>query len=212
MFRKGKGETFGHKYCILNGCPPPLQNWVMVAHIWVESKYRVLCVTTGNELPAHRDHAHVYFGLRLPPYLLSISLQLWCFRPPEPPLNSLHFYLLFLTLLSLTKLHFTFYFGSGLRQVQASNPFDTIIWFQNKHPAVILLCSAASAVAKQTLHLLCCPLLSALSPSLTHSWISVVRGFNIPPNSHTLVSVLSPWQNMETGWTRSTTHSRVMTA
>ena len=92
------------------------QNWVTVAHIWVESKYRALCVTTGNELPARRDRGHVYFGPRLPPYLhtlhLAPALMLSGLPPPLPPpppppppspLHSLHFNLLFLTLPSLPK-------------------------------------------------------------------------------------------------------------
>lgn len=56
------------------------QNWVTVAHICVESKYRVVCVTTGNELAARRDHGRVYFGPRLTPYLHTHSQSL--LRPP----------------------------------------------------------------------------------------------------------------------------------
>lgn len=50
-----------------------------------ESKYQVLCLTTGNELPAHRDRGRVYFGLLLPSYLR--SLHLFPFVLLSPPLT-----------------------------------------------------------------------------------------------------------------------------
>lgn len=55
------------------------QNWVMVAHIWVESKYRILCVTTGNELLAHRDWSCLFWTLS-PSILLSLP-----FSSSDPP-------------------------------------------------------------------------------------------------------------------------------
>lgn len=69
------------------------QNWVMVAHIWVESKYRVLCVTTGNEQPAgpQRPRPCLFWTPSIPTHSQSLSSFL------VPPLHLNH---LFLTLLS----------------------------------------------------------------------------------------------------------------
>lgn len=124
MFRKGNGsvcscEWIKQTFSLSTACTHVhkntclTQNWVTVAHIWVESKYRALCVTTGNELPARRDRGHVYFGPRLPPYLHTLHLSpalmlsglppLLPLLPPPSPLHSLHFNLLFLTLPSLPK-------------------------------------------------------------------------------------------------------------